>query len=565
MKKNVTKTKNRDVDFLLMRIIFDVSILGVGLYYEWACAISSIAMLCWLYAKSRKTPLQFKFNTATLVALAIFALYTISPIWAVDSGVAIWGIARFLPLPLFVICLMQFHKDERIALYSDLPYLGAIMCIVSFVLQLVPKLTDIFSVSGRLAGFFEYPNTFACFLLLGILVLLFSEKQQTKWLRPALLCILGIGLILSGSRAVFALALVSIIVSLIITKSDFIKKALPIAGGVGIGVLVLLLRNNAAVQHVQEIGIGASTFLGRLLYWKDALPVILRHPLGLGYLGYYFTQGSFQTGVYSVRFVHNDFLQLMLDIGWIPAILAIMAIIQSLWSKRVTVMQKVFLLTLLAHCCFDFDLSFIAMYFLVFLSLDLDEGKTRKCPVSKWALPLAAIISCFSLYIGAVTTMSYSGNTAVLRCYPWDTFSNVTALTQMDDREALLALSERVIRQNESMALAWDAKANVAYTEGDFSEMITCKRKAIELSKYSVEEYEDYFEKLKIGRELYLKSGDQNSAKICEKELLSIPNMIQQVFANTSHIAWKIADTPDLTLPNECIAYIHSISSTQEG
>lgn len=554
------KIRKENKDFSIFRTIFCASVLCVGLYYEWACAISSIAMMCWLYAKGKKAPLQFKFNSATLVALSIFALYAISPIWAVDSGVAVWGIARFLPLPLFVICLMQLHKEERIALYYDLPYLGAIMCVVSFILQFVPKLTDVFSVSGRLAGFFEYPNTFACFLLLGIIALLFSDKQKEKWQRPALLGILSIGLLLPGSRAVFILAIVSIIASLIIIKSDFIKKALPIAGGVGIGVLVLLLRNNAAIQHVQEIGVNASTFLGRLLYWKDAFPVILRHPLGLGYLGYYFTQGSFQTGVYSVRFVHNDFLQLMLDIGWVPALLAIMAIIQSLWSKRVTIMQKVFLLTLLAHCCFDFDLSFIAMYFLVFLSLDLDEGKTRKCTTSKWALPFIAVFSCFSLYIGAVTTMSYSGNTSALRIYPWDTFSNMTLLTQVDDMETLRVLSDRVIQQNESVALAWDAKANAAYTEGDFSEMITCKRKAIELSKYSIEEYEDYFEKLRNGRELYLQNGDEVSAGICREEILNLQPMIAEVLANTDTLAWKINDKPELQLSYDYEQYVMLLS-----
>ena len=563
--KNPTLKSNKD--FVILRILFAVSILGVGLYYELACAIVSIAMLCWLYCKSRTVPLNFRLNTATLAAFSIFVLYAISPLWAVDNGLAVWGIVRFLPIPLFVLCLMQLNREECLALYGDIPYLGALMTIISFVLQYIPKLTEIFSVSGRLAGFFEYPNTFACFLLLGIIVLLLAEKQEkANWQCPVLLGILAIGLLLSGSRAVFLLALVSVVVSLLLTKKDVIKKALPLFGGAGAGLLLSLLGSGAAAQHMQEMNVGASTFLGRLLYWKDALPVILQHPLGLGYLGYYFTQGSFQTGVYSVRFVHNDFLQLMLDIGWIPAILAIMAIIQSLWSKRVTVMQKVFLLTLLAHCCFDFDLSFIAMYFLVFLSLDLEEGKTKKLQVPKLTIPVAAVVSCFALYIGAASMFSYAGNAATaLRLYPWDTFSNMTLLTETDDAETLKNISSKILKQNESVALAWDAKANAAYADGDFAEMITCKQNAIALSKYSAEEYEDYFEKLRIGRELYLQNEDLNSAKICEEELLAIPDRMQQVFANTSSIAWRIADVPDLILSNECIAYIHSLSKTQEG
>ena len=37
----------------------------------------------------------------------------------------------------------------------------------------------------------------------------------------------------------------------------------------------------------------SSTLLGRLLYAQDALPVILRHPFGLGYRSYTYMQGSF--------------------------------------------------------------------------------------------------------------------------------------------------------------------------------------------------------------------------------------------------------------------------------
>lgn len=559
MKKPLSKSNK---DFMTLRILFGVSILGVGLYYELACAIVSIAMLCWLYCKSKTVPLNFRLNTATLAAFSIFVLYAISPLWAVDSGLAVWGIVRFLPIPLFVLCLMQLKREECLALYGDIPYLGALMTIISFVLQYIPKLTEIFSVSGRLAGFFEYPNTFACFLLLGIIVLLFAEKQEeAKWQRPVLLGILAIGLLLSGSRAVFLLALVSAVVSLLLTKKNIIKKALPLLGGVGVGWLLSLLGSGAAAQHMQEMNVGASTFLGRLLYWKDALPVILQHPLGLGYLGYYFTQGSFQTGVYSVRFVHNDFLQLMLDIGWIPAILAVMAIIQSLWSKRVTMMQKVFLLTLLAHCCFDFDLSFIAMYFLVFLSLDLEEGKTKKLQVPKLAIPVVAVVSCFALYIGAASMFSYAGNTAAaLRIYPWDTFSNMTLLTETDDAEVLKSLSSKILKQNGSVALAWNAKANAAYADGDFAEMITSKQNAIALSKYSAEEYEDYFEKLRIGRELYLQNGDQNSAEICKEEILSIEQRVNEVLQSTDPLAWKINDKPELVLSSEYYQYINALT-----
>ena len=72
-------------------------------------------------------------------------------------------------------------------------------------------------------------------------------------------------------------------------------------------------------RRVLSLSFTESTFVGRFLYYMDALPQILRRPFGMGYMGYYYDQLSVQTGVYSVMYLHNDLFQLVLDTGWIPA------------------------------------------------------------------------------------------------------------------------------------------------------------------------------------------------------------------------------------------------------
>ncbi len=66
--------------------------------------------------------------------------------------------------------------------------------------------------------------------------------------------------------------------------------------------------NPELLRRFLVLPIKSSTFRERLLYARDVLPVIFTHPLGLGYQGYLYLQGSFQTGVYQTRFVHNELL-----------------------------------------------------------------------------------------------------------------------------------------------------------------------------------------------------------------------------------------------------------------
>lgn len=542
----------------MLRVIFWLSFAAVGLYYEWGSALVSIALLAYL---SRKKQLALRLNPAFLAAAAITLFYAVGWLWAVDSGVAAWGGVKHLPILLFALCLMQEEKDARLRLLRDIPWMGAAMVLLTFPLQFVPLFSRMFSVSGRLAGLFQYPNTFACFLLLGLEVLLL-EREKPTWRRLVCGILVLFGLLQTGSRAVLVMTLPLLLVCLLLRKDK--KTALwALAGGavaaaLAFGVTALGV---GGADRVTEVTGEASTLLGRLLYWKDALPQILRRPLGLGYLGYYFTQGSFQTGVYSVRWAHNDLIQLLLDVGWLPAIAAVWAAVRSLLSRRVCALRRMVLLTLLGHCMFDFDLQFAAMYFIVLLCLDWEGGKEKQLQLKKaFSVPAAAVLSALCLWIGTASTLSYEGypDTA-LKLWPWDTFSRMTQLQQIEDAAALDTAAQQILQQNGSVALAWDARALAAYARGDFGAMMEYKRQAIALSRYTPETYIDYFHRLQMGVSLYTQAGDTASAAICQKEILAIDSMVRQVLDETDPLAWRIADKPELTLPAEYYNYIAAL------
>lgn len=535
-----------------LRVIMAVSLLAVGLFYELTSALVSVVLFVWLVLLSRRQELGFRRNAACVTAIAVYIGYCVSILWSVDKGLSVWGVAKYLPVPLMALCLLQTDSDERSTVLNDLPWIGAVTVLVSFALQFIPSLHGLFTSNDRLAGFFQYPNTFACFMLLGLEILILSEEKINVW-RVLCAIVLVFGLIQSGSRTVFVLAIPALLVSLFIRLRK--KPKVLVIGAVSVAavfiVMILALGGSYSVSHLLALSTSESTLLGRLLYWKDALPVIGSHPFGLGYLGYYMSHGSFQTGLYSVRWVHNELLQMLLDIGWIPAVIAIVAVVKAVLAKQPTV-RKVVLLTLLAHCMMDFDLEYIAMYFIVLLCLDWDTGKTKTLKLTVPAKAVSAVLILGSLYIGVGSTLYYSGKVeASVKVYPWNTQARMELLTEAETAEEMDEQADAILALNDTIALAWDAKAEAAYSRGDFGAVIDAKNNALANTKYIRSEYVDYFNKLAVGYRLYLQAGDTKSAQICLDEIIGIQSRIDRVLAATDELAWKITDKPYLVMPDE--------------
>lgn len=535
-----------------LRVIMAVSLLAVGLFYELTSAVVSAVLFVWLVLLAKRQKLGFRRNAASVTAIAVYIGYCVSILWSVDKGLSVWGVAKYLPVPLMALCLLQTDSDERSTVLNDLPWIGAVTVLVSFALQFIPSLHGLFTSNDRLAGFFQYPNTFACFMLLGLEILILSEEKINVW-RVLCAIVLVFGLIQSGSRTVFVLAIPALLVSLFIRLRK--KPKVLVIGAVSVAavfiVMILALGGSYSVSHLLALSTSESTLLGRLLYWKDALPVIGSHPFGLGYLGYYMSHGSFQTGLYSVRWVHNELLQMLLDIGWIPAVIAIVAVVKAVLAKQPTV-RKVVLLTLLAHCMMDFDLEYIAMYFIVLLCLDWDTGKTKTLKLTVPAKAVSAVLILGSLYIGVGSTLYYSGKTeASVKVYPWNTQARMELLTEAETAEEMDEQADAILALNDTIALAWDAKAEAAFGRGDFGAVIDDKNNALANTKYIRSEYVDYFNKLAVGYQLYLQAGDTKSAQICLDEIIGIQSRIDRVLAATDELAWKITDKPYLVMPDE--------------
>ncbi len=559
----MSKIKNFFSDTYAAEWILLLSLVLSGGFNEYVgCVLSAIISVLLIVKIAQNRNLVVNINITSLSIAVITLLYLISCFYAIDSGMAFVGFLKFLPVLLYMLLLMQ-DKGIKEHLIALLPYVALALGVLSLVLVFIPATRDYFTVSDRLAGFFQYPNTFALFLLVGELTALSKEKLKPIDIISALLLI--ILLLFTGSRAVFILAVFSNVLIIFFRKGRKNKIILcTVLAALVLAVLLLLplLKSNEIFSRYFTISFGESTFVGRLLYYADAFPVILRHPFGLGYMGYYYVQQSIQTGVYSVMFIHNDFLQLLLDVGWIPCLLFVVGIIKSFFRKGNSAGKRIILLTVFLHCLFDFDLQFISMFFILLLFLNYNDGKQLELKKGAVFVFSFVITGLLSLYFAVALGLAHFGfNQAADSMFPGNTQNKVDLLIAEDDIVTQNEIADRIISQNEYVQIAYSAKARYAFSQGDFESLISYKNKIFQIAPFSYDEYEDYCYMLIQGIQLYKQAGDEYSTEVCEQQLLKTADRLDRLDDKLSNLGRKIVDQPKTDLPDDIVKYINSLES----
>lgn len=498
-------------------------------------------------------------NVVSASVFLITTSYLLTVLWAIDKGMAFWGFLKFSPVLPFSYITMNLEPEDKRCVLKVIPLSGAFMTIVSYLLHLIPDFKKYFTVAGRLSGFFQYPNSFAAFLICGIVIIAYYYKKLFP--KILLLSILIFGVFESGSRIAFAIMILGIFVLIISIKDKKISIAITLILLMGIGaslIYVHVTNNYYTIGRFLTSSVNESTLVGRILYYKDALPIILKHPFGLGYLGYSYIIGASQTGVYSVVFVHNELLQFLLDIGWIPVLVFLVALLKTLFSKRIDFCQKLVLSLLCTHALLDFDFQYISLLFVLLLTLDFRYGYEveLKSKLSK-ALCVASIVFVSCFYFGLVDLLTLvNANDIAIRLYPVHTNAEIRLLTESKSAEQQSSIAKDIIKRNEHISLAYAAMANYDFSLGNIEDFIANKKKSIELSPYDIEAYNDFAGKLITAYSLYKQGGDSISADYCLKQVINLENELLEVKSRTSALAWKINDLPQLELSAEIKDFI---------
>lgn len=551
------KVKNQ---FIFSDIVLLLSIFCVGGFNEHiSCLISCLISVYFLVKIFTRKEIKFQANLFSVSITVLCLFYGLTCFWAIDAGMALIGFLKFMAILLYALLLWQEEKKSEIL--DVIPYVAAGLVIISAVGAQVSFLKAFFVVAGRFAGFFQYPNTFALFLLLCELLML--QKGKLKAIDYATVCVLTGGLLYTGSRTVFILFIVSNIAMIFVIakkKMRIMLLAFMMFSMVAMLVIMYLLKDNAIINRYLNMDFGASTFLGRILYFVDSLPLLLKYPFGMGYMGYYYIQNSIQTGVYNITYVHNDFLQIFLDVGWIPGILFLVAIISYFFKKTISKPRKLIVGTFCLHTMFDFNLQFIAMFFLLIILMQTEGEKVRVVKIQKWMKSASVAVCILNVYMASALLFAHYEQSEVANAlYPYNTRNTLHMMEAETELEEANRIADRIIKQNDTYFAPYSIKAKYAYSVGDFEEVIHNKNEVFLRYPFKYTEYKEYCVMLINGVALYERQGDESSVKVINQQILSAYDKLENNKTRLSELGRRIDEQPTLEFSDSVLTYINKL------
>lgn len=537
----------------------------MGLFREYQSLWASVVVLGILLVVSiRNRELRLYWNVGSVIGCAMLALSILSVFTGMLHGEAVYGLLRIVCMALWVLLLMQLPQEQKDMAFDVIPNVAVIMTLVSALMYTMGSAADIVFNNSRMGGFFQYANTFALYLLIALIIVTvkirpeIDEKKNKNWMDllkgygyPVVLLI---GILWSGSRTTFILTGIAMLLFIISQKkARLFYGGMVVLGVVAVVAYVLLTGNMSGIGRFMTTSLHSSTFLGRILYWKDSLQMLLKNPMGLGYMGYYYLQGKTQTGVYETQYIHNEWLQMALDFGVLFAIGFIILFIYQL--TKVKGYRRWILIFFGLHMMMDFDLQYMVMAWILLLCMKWDEGNIKALEFDKVAAIKPCMIAFFVVFVGlagwlGIANKCYQSGAyeASVSIYPWSLRAQERFLVAADTAEEYEERALRILELYPDNAPALDVMALCAAERGEYLDVLEYKKHSLMVQKYRTEVYDDFVMMMDDGAELYKKQKDEKSYQVCVDALLSTQDMLTEVKETTSSLAYEINDKPNFEL-----------------
>ncbi len=546
-------------------IVFLATLFLTGGFNEYVSCFLNVAISIYFLTRVfSKKRIEIRINAFSLAIMAICLFYGLTCFWATDSGMAFIGFLKYLPIGLYLILLWQEKPKNEVL--DIVPYFAVVLVLISAIGAQIPALKAFFVVAERFAGVFQYPNTFALFLLICELLLL--QKSKLKVVDYISICVLIGGILYTGSRTVFLLFLASNFAMILLMankKVRLIFVGVMIASAMAVAVLMFVFKDHAIINRYLSMDFGASTLVGRLLYVVDSLPLLLKYPFGMGYMGYYYIQNSIQTGLYNVVYIHNDFLQIFLDIGWIPGLLFAFAMAAFFFKKSVSLKRKLIVGTFCLHTLFDFNLQFVAMFFFLIILVDWNEGKTKTVKVTSWLKGTVVAMAVLNLYMATALLFAHYEQLEIANTmYPYNTRNSLKMMEEESELKYAAKIADKIIKQNDTYFAPYSVKAKYAYTIGDFEQVIINKNAAISRYPFKYTEHKEYCVMLINGITLFAEQGDEASINICNQEVLATYEKLESNKTRLSALGRRIEEQPTLEFSDSVLEYINKLKKATE-
>lgn len=419
------------IGYLLIFLLITVSTLVYGAVHQSVLTVVYIliALMLILWAVDWMRSGVIRFNSSLLqlplVGAAAYGFVQVIPFGTLNEAAGVSGIPRTISIEPFAteisaihfIALLIFFAAAltRIDSANRLRKLTIFLSVFGFgyaffaILQSVLSPDKIFGIYGRPGanpfGSFVNRNHFAAWIELAIalpLGLLFTGavSKDKRLLYITAISLMGVALIVSGSRGGLVAFLVEIIFLLLIANrsegkgKSFVKPAL------AVGLVLVVIAGSYFVGGESSLtristdqAEAAGTNADRAHIWSVTLKVIgdsMPFGVGLGAFGTAYGKFDVNSGLERVEQAHNDFLQVISDAGIVGAFMGIGFLFllfragkRSLQTdndhrRGLAAGALAGIVAVLVHSFFDFVLhtTAVALLFLTLLSVLIVSGTT---------------------------------------------------------------------------------------------------------------------------------------------------------------------------------------------
>jgi len=532
---------------------FLICLLSFGGFYDFSAAFTGIGIVINLFLIYKKnTVYKKKYAPVMFLPSGLFVWAIAVSFWAIDPAENFLGIFRGAVLLLWMYECFLMTEEQKKRLLFLIPYLGSGMTVLGLCSLISEKTAGFFWQARRLGGLFQYPNTYALFLTAGIIILVQQsakncQNKTEKYGTMINLILLLLGILLSGSRSMLLLLFAwGVYKALKVKKLRIPVLTCGLAVVLVAGGYVLLFRDKQNVGRIFSLLEANSTLYGRLLYYADAGEMIFQNPFGLGYLGYHYLQPAVQSGIYTTRFVHNDWLQLLLDYGMVGGLMSGAYVVWQFVKGHQEAWKKELAAIILLASLVDFHLQYLVMMMLLLLCFDMGSEKEvlKHKQKTENLIFLGGLLSVF-VYFAIPFLAQYTGNAKVAVAFfePY-TQAQVSVMNTCTEKTEAVLWADKILAHNSFILEARQVKVYGAVMDGDALGIIQNMDMALQIAKYDTALYKQYDGMLAELVERNLEAGLEAGANKLENFRKTLPERLLELQETTHPLAFKIRDIP---------------------
>ena len=407
--------------FFLIAVIVIFTTVAYGAVHQPVLALFYllVALTALLWAVDGLASGAVRFNRdplpLALLAAAVYGFIQVIPFGTIADVAGISGVPRTLSLDIFATRLSAIHY---VALFfflsvllvlldsaSRIRRLAGVITVFGFVyaffaiLQSVLSPTKIYGIYEATSPFGSFVNrhNYAAFVEMAVAVpmgLIFTGAivKDKRLLYITAIALMGVSLLLSGSRGGLIAFLAEIIFLVLLTTGTKSRSNLALKLSLAVLLFVAVIAGavfvggETSLTRVADTATSGDLTTGRSNIWSVTLDVIKSNlPFGAGFgaFGVAYTPHDSMSGLERVEQSHNDYLQVLADAGIVGALIGLFFLfrlfvvgksaagIRNDYRRGIAFGALAGIFAILVHSIFDFVLhtTAISVMFLVLISM----------------------------------------------------------------------------------------------------------------------------------------------------------------------------------------------------